>query len=87
MGYNMFGPQVEPDGRIRWQEWAPAASGLHLVGDFNQWEKPGLQFRKLEYGRWEGVVPPGTVFFHVLSRSDKTFLEETMKQKSKQDKR
>merc|ERR1719369_2677675 len=60
MGYNMFGPQVEPDGRIRWQEWAPAASGLHLVGDFNQWEKPGLQFRKLEYGRWEVVVPPGT---------------------------
>merc|ERR1719376_1457893 len=59
MGYNMFGPQVEPDGRIRWQEWAPAASGLHLVGDFNQWEMPGLQFRKLEYGRWEVVVPPG----------------------------
>merc|ERR1719431_1349875 len=53
MGYKMFGPQVEPDGRIRWQEWAPAASGLHLVGDFNQWEKPGLQFRKLEYGWWE----------------------------------
>merc|ERR1719233_573942 len=60
MGYKMFGPQVEADGRIRWLEWAPAASGLHLVGDFNQWEKPGLQFRKLEYGRWEVVVPPGT---------------------------
>merc|ERR1719232_1745455 len=59
MGYKMFGPQVEPDGTIKWLEWAPAASGLHLIGDFNHWSKPGLQFRKLEYGRWELVVPPG----------------------------
>merc|ERR1719228_2664315 len=59
MGYKMFGPQVESDGSIRWLEWAPAASGLHLIGDFNQWSKPGMQFRKLEYGRWELVVPPG----------------------------
>merc|ERR1711892_1435798 len=72
MGYKMFGPQVDTtDGTIRWIEWAPAASGLNLIGDFNQWSKPGLQFRKLEFGRWELVVGPGADGQPVIKHGDK----------------
>merc|ERR1711892_554597 len=72
MGYKMFGPQVDTtDGTIRWVEWAPAASGLNLIGDFNQWSKPGLQFRKLEFGRWELVVGPGADGQPVIKNGDK----------------
>merc|ERR1711892_400611 len=72
MGYKMFGPQVDTtDGTIRWVEWAPAASGLNLIGDFNQWSKPGLQFRKLEFGRWELVVGPGADGQPVIKHGDK----------------
>jgi len=71
MGYKLFGPQVDTDGTIRWLEWAPAASGLNLIGDFNQWRKPGLQFRKLEFGRWELVIPPGGDGQPVIRHQDK----------------
>jgi len=71
LGYRMFGPQVESDGTIRWLEWAPAASGLNLIGDFNQWSKPGLQFRKLEFGRWELVIPPGSDGEPAIRHEDK----------------
>merc|ERR1719318_1853053 len=71
MGYNLFGPQVESDNSIRWLEWAPAASGLNLIGDFNQWSKPGLQFRKLEFGRWELVIGPGEDGQPLVKHGDK----------------
>eukprot|EP00092_Neocalanus_flemingeri_P000515 GFUD01000547.1.p1 GENE.GFUD01000547.1~~GFUD01000547.1.p1 ORF type:complete len:762 (+),score=232.53 GFUD01000547.1:965-3250(+) len=71
MGYKVFGPQVESGGTIRWLEWAPAASGLNLMGDFNQWSRPGLQFRKLEFGRWELVIPPGGDGQPVISHGDR----------------
>jgi len=71
MGYKLFGPQVESDNSIRWLEWAPAASGLNLIGDFNQWSKPGLQFRKLEFGRWELVIGPGEDGQPLVKHGDK----------------
>ena len=79
--------KVEPDGRIRWLEWAPAASGLHLVGDFNKWEKPGLQFRKLEYGRWELVVPPGPDGLPGIKHGDKVGSNHKHFASSEQEKR
>jgi len=56
--YKTFGPQVKKDGSIEWLEWAPAASSLHLYGDFNHWNKTSHPFQKLEFGRWKLVLKP-----------------------------
>lgn len=57
LGHKTFGPQVDPDGNIRWVEWAPAATCLHLTGEFNSWDRSSHPFRQVEYGRWELVLP------------------------------
>lgn len=58
LGHKTFGPQVAIDGTITWLEWAPAASGLHLMGDFNNWHNHSHPFTKKEFGRWELVLAP-----------------------------
>merc|ERR1719436_260401 len=50
LGYTTFGAQVRDDGTIHWTEWAPAASGLNLMGEFNGWSKGSHAFTRKEYG-------------------------------------
>ena len=42
-------------GRGGWvyREWAPAATGLFLVGDFNDWDRHANPLQKLDFGVWE----------------------------------
>ena len=35
-GYKLYGATVNCDNSITWQEWAPAAESLSLVGDFSK---------------------------------------------------
>jgi len=56
-GHRTFGAQVGSDGAITWLEWAPGARDLHLMGDFNDWNRSSHTFKKLEFGRWELVIP------------------------------
>jgi 1,4-alpha-glucan branching enzyme len=46
-------------GRGGWvyREWAPAAEGLFLIGDFNGWDRQANPLRPLEYGVWEAFLP------------------------------
>ena len=57
LGHKTFGCQLLDSGDIRWTEWAPAASSLHLMGEFNNWSRSSHQFQRLDYGRWELVLP------------------------------
>lgn len=43
-----------------YREWAPAAKGLFLVGDFNGWDRNAHPLRRNEQGMWELFIPdPG----------------------------
>jgi len=57
LGHKKFGFQVRPNNDILWTEWAPAARSLHLMGEFNNWSRSSHEFKKLDYGRWELLVP------------------------------
>ena len=35
--YNIFGAHADSGGNVTFRVWAPHASGVHLVGDFNDW--------------------------------------------------
>ena len=59
-GYLYFGLQRMADGGWVFREWAPNATAIYLVGDFNGWEKrEDYRLRRLEgaAGNWEIVLP------------------------------
>lgn len=72
-GHRYFGLNPEPDGTIRYREWAPAARGLFLVGDFNGWDRRAHPMERDAYGVWHLTLPAGAlepdarVKVHVLS--------------------
>ena len=54
LGYKELGLNYDKK-RKGWsyREWAPAAQGLSLVGDFNNWDRSTHQLEKREDGIWE----------------------------------
>ena len=40
-----------------YREWAPAADGLYLTGEFNGWSQPGVPMTRLDNGNWELLLP------------------------------
>ncbi len=61
-GHEYFGLHRTPEG-WRFAEWAPAATAIYLVGDFNGWtEDPAFGLRRLDaHGRWELRLPAGAL--------------------------
>lgn len=57
-GYEYYGMHVQPDNSVICREWAPGARQLFLAGDFNGWNRDSLPYKKLEYGKWELIIPP-----------------------------
>ena len=56
-GYLYFGLHHIPEGWV-FREWAPNATAIFLIGDFNNWQKkPEYQMTKLENGVWEIKLP------------------------------
>jgi 1,4-alpha-glucan branching enzyme len=44
------------------REWAPNATAIYLVGDFNNWkETPEFRMNRLDYGVWEVHIPANAV--------------------------
>ncbi|XP_074596914.1 1,4-alpha-glucan-branching enzyme [Brevipalpus obovatus] len=56
--YKRFGVHVNKDSSIRCVEWAPGAEGLYLKGDFNGWSSTSHPYKKLDFGKWELIIPP-----------------------------
>jgi len=44
-------------GGFVYREWAPGATALYLVGDFNNWDRTATPLQKLEFGVWEAFLP------------------------------
>jgi 1,4-alpha-glucan branching enzyme len=57
-GYKYYGMNVQSDNSIVCREWAPGAVGLYLTGDFNNWQWEEIAYTKLEFGKWELILPP-----------------------------
>ncbi len=52
-GYLYFGLHKTSTGWV-FREWAPNATAIYLIGDFNQWQKDErYRLTRLEYGNWE----------------------------------
>ncbi|CAG9861487.1 unnamed protein product [Phyllotreta striolata] len=56
--YRYYGINIQPDNTIICREWAPGAQQLFLTGDFNGWNRDSHPYKKLEYGKWELILPP-----------------------------
>ena len=57
-GYNYYGLHRTKDGWV-FREWAPNATEIFLIGDFNDWkEQEAYQCQRLEgTGNWELILP------------------------------
>ena len=51
-GYMFFGLSRVKDGWI-YREWAPGADDMHLIGDFNGWDRLANPMHRTESGIWE----------------------------------
>ncbi|KAJ8912435.1 hypothetical protein NQ315_006102 [Exocentrus adspersus] len=56
--YTYYGIHVQQDNSIVCREWAPGARQLFLTGDFNGWNRDSHPYKKLEFGKWELILPP-----------------------------
>ena len=56
-GYMYFGFHQTEDGWV-YREWAPAATQMHLIGDFNFWNRDANPMQKIDpSGVWEIFLP------------------------------
>lgn len=56
-GYLYFGLHRLTDGWV-FREWAPNATAIYMIGDFNNWQKhPDYLLKKLQNGIWEIKLP------------------------------
>ncbi len=51
-GYLYYGIARTEDGWV-YREWAPGADEMHLIGDFNDWNRESHPLTRLENGNWE----------------------------------
>ena len=51
-GYMYYGFNRTETGWV-YREWAPGADAIHLIGDFNAWNRKSHPMKKLDDGTWE----------------------------------
>ena len=50
------------DGGLIMREWAPNASAIYLLGEFNKWQaSENYRFKSLEHGNWEIFLKTGSI--------------------------
>ncbi|XP_055372487.1 1,4-alpha-glucan-branching enzyme [Condylostylus longicornis] len=59
-GYKYYGLHFQSDGSVIAREWAPGAQQVYLTGDFNNWQWESHPFKKLDFGKWELIIPPNS---------------------------
>ncbi|MBP3428269.1 MAG: alpha amylase C-terminal domain-containing protein [Clostridia bacterium] len=65
-GHMYYGFHKTKTGWV-YREWAPAAKALHLIGDFNGWNRESHPLKNLGDGSWEIEIPGRRTLAH-LSR-------------------
>ncbi|MGN1309122.1 MAG: alpha amylase C-terminal domain-containing protein [Akkermansia sp.] len=56
-GYTRMGFNRNEQGEWVYREWAPAARELHLIGDFNGWDRSATPMTRDRHGVWEVTLP------------------------------
>ena len=57
LGADHFGLHKTPDGWV-FREWAPNATSIFLVGDFNDWQETAeFSLKRTKHGQWYGLFP------------------------------
>jgi 1,4-alpha-glucan branching enzyme len=65
-GYLYFGLHRTSDAWV-FREWAPNASAIYLIGDFNSWqEKPDFQLQRIDNGVFELILPLDAIHHYDL---------------------
>ncbi|MGC8624905.1 MAG: alpha-amylase family glycosyl hydrolase [Phycisphaerae bacterium] len=73
-GHHYFGfNRGENSGRtgVWYREWAPAAAQLHLIGDFNTWNRRSHPMTRDSYGVWVIFLPDFAPGVPILKHGDK----------------
>lgn len=55
-GHLYYGIHRTKDGWV-YREWAPGADQMHLIGEFNGWDRQSHPMTRLEAGNWEIRLP------------------------------
>ena len=77
-GYMFYGFNRTDDGWV-YREWLPGADEVHLIGDFNKWNRTSHPLTKIEGGNWEIRLEGADALQHgqrvkiQVRRGDKTF--------------
>ncbi|CAH0382025.1 unnamed protein product [Bemisia tabaci] len=56
--YDYYGIHILNDNSVTCREWAPGAKQVYLTGQFNNWDRRKHPLKKLEFGKWELILPP-----------------------------
>ncbi|KAL1493449.1 hypothetical protein ABEB36_011499 [Hypothenemus hampei] len=83
--YEYYGMHIQPDNSIVCREWAPNAKGFFLTGKFNHWNRDSHPFVKLDYGKWELVVPPNELGEPAINHLDEVKLVVVNQNNQKED--
>jgi 1,4-alpha-glucan branching enzyme len=51
-----MGAHCQPQG-VLYRVWAPHAENVFVMGDFNDWQQPGLPLSPEENGKWAALIP------------------------------
>ena len=62
-GYLYYGFHRTQAGWV-FREWAPGADAIHLIGDFNDWNRASHPLRRLDGGVWEIELSGAAVLKH-----------------------
>ena len=62
-GYLYYGFHRTQTGWV-FREWAPGADAIHLIGDFNDWNRASHPLRRLDGGVWEIELPGANALKH-----------------------
>ena len=62
-GYLYYGFSRTEDGWV-YREWLPGADEVHLIGDFNNWNRSSHPLKRLENGVWEIQLPGADALQH-----------------------
>lgn len=54
--YERYGLNIQPNGDVKYLEWAPGAKGLTIFGDFNHWNRDEFRCNKNEFGQFEITI-------------------------------
>jgi 1,4-alpha-glucan branching enzyme len=72
---NFLGSRILTDNSVAFRVWAPLASSVTVVGDFNNWNEDELHLTAVSGGYWEGLannLKENDIYKFIITRSDGT---------------